>query len=199
MDSTVLAVIGVAAGLVNIAALVPYLRDIFRGNTKPERATWWVWLALSLTSFVAQVVSGAEWSLVFGATSLAAVGFIAFLSLKYGYGRFHKRDTVALVFTAFGIAVSFILKDPLLAVLAVILVDFSGGWLTLYKTWQAPHTENLAAWVISTFGGFLAILAVGDYKPAIYLPPLSVSIYNLLLIIVIVHRRGKVTSEPRDL
>ncbi|MGZ6005484.1 MAG: hypothetical protein ACXWLH_05040 [Candidatus Saccharimonadales bacterium] len=199
MNSHFDAVIGVLGGLINTSALFPYVKDILAGNTKPERATWWVWLVLSSTSCIAQIVSGAKWSLVYSISSLIGITTIAVLSLKYGYGHFHRRDTLALVATGIGVVISYLLKDPLLAVLTVIAVDFAGGGLTLYKTWFAPHTENLLAWNMSIVGGILAFVAVGNYKPAIYLPSLSVVIYNLLLVSIIIYRRDKVGAEPADI
>ncbi|HRC28524.1 MAG TPA: hypothetical protein PKV96_04030, partial [Candidatus Saccharimonas sp.] len=65
---------------------MPYLRDIFRHKTKPERATWWIWLTLNMIAFFAQLAAGATWSLGLMAGQLLAVGLIAVLSLRFGYG-----------------------------------------------------------------------------------------------------------------
>lgn len=53
MNETMLMLLGVSAGALNFAGMVPYVRDMFRGTTKPDRATWWLWLlnnSISLAS-----------------------------------------------------------------------------------------------------------------------------------------------------
>ena len=61
MGQQLLAVLGIASAVVNTIGLVPYLRDIFRHKTKPERAAWWIWLTLNMIAFFAQLAAGATW------------------------------------------------------------------------------------------------------------------------------------------
>lgn len=199
MAETQLAVLGISSGLINLAATVPYIRDILRGNTKPERATYWMWFTLSLVGFFAQLAGGARWSLILSLSSTIVGGVTAVLSIKYGYGRFHLRDGLALIITALGIALSFIYHSPLLALLTVVLIDLVGASLTLYKTWYAPFTENLLAWQISIAGTLCGVLAVGQYSPVIFLSPLSNFLINVFMVALIISRRPKVTYQPADI
>ena len=57
------ATFGVLAGLLQLAASAPYIRDIVRGSTKPQRATWTIWTTLSFVVLASQWASGATWSL----------------------------------------------------------------------------------------------------------------------------------------
>lgn len=199
MSDVNLAVFGVLAGIINAVALIPYVIDILRGNTKPERATWWVWLTLAIVSLFAQFAGGAKWSLLFAISSTICVGLIAVLSLRYGYGRFHRRDTLALIATAIGVSLALWFRSPLLAVLTVILVDLVGASLTYHKTWYAPRTENKLAWILAIIAGVFAVLAVGDYEPAVYLPPLSTTLVNIGVVFIIYYRIPRVKVEPQDI
>lgn len=198
MTQTVLAVFGISAGIVNFIGLLPYVRDIIRHKTKPERATWWVWFLISVMSLAAQTAAGARWSVLLNLSSAISLAIIAVLSVTHGYGTFHRRDTISLIIAGAGIVIGFTLKSPLAAIIVLIAVDISGAWLTIVKSWVAPHTETLSAWVISSIATIFALLAVGTYYPARFIFPLYGGIANLCIVFVIVYRRKFVTQSPED-
>jgi hypothetical protein len=59
---------GIVAGLANLAGFIPYIRDIFRHKTKPERAMWWIYSMLFMVLWAAQLGAGATWLLISTAT-----------------------------------------------------------------------------------------------------------------------------------
>jgi hypothetical protein len=136
--------VAVVASIIGNVANIPYIRDIFRHKTKPERAMWWIYTVLFSVLFVAQMSAGAEWLLIVSAGYVLSSAIIAALSVKYGYGSFHKRDLFSLGVAGLGLILWAITNNPLVAVLIVIVVDFAGFWLTLVKTWHAPHSERLS-------------------------------------------------------
>jgi hypothetical protein len=194
MNDAALAVLGVSAGVINLICIIPYLRDIFHGKTKPERATWWVWLVLAIVALFAQLDAGGKWVIVLTISAIITLVTIAVLSVPYGYGRFHRRDFVALLITALGVGAWLLLDDPLLAILVVISVDAAGFWLTLNKTWQAPYTETMITWLLAAIAAVLAVLSVGSLNPTQILYPLYSVLANSLLAFVILWRR-KVLSH----
>lgn len=196
MSETVLATLGVSSAIVNTIGLVPYIRDILKNKTKPERATWWVWLVLNVIAFGAQLAAGATWSLGLTAGILLSVGTIAVLSIKYGYGTFHSRDLIAIIIAILGAGISLLVNSPLLAILVVVIVDAVGYALTLIKTWAAPYTETLISWVLAVISALLGVLALGslDFTQALY--PAYVLLGNILLVTVIMYRRPIVSVEP---
>ena len=195
MNETLLAGLGITAGLINLLASIPYFLDIFRGNTKPERATWWMWFSLSLVGFFGQLAGGARWSLVLALSSTIVAGVTALLSIKYGYGRFHRRDGIALLLTAIGIALSLAYNNPLIVIGVVVAIEVLAGGLTLYKTWYSPLTESFTSWRISTVGVTCGLLAVGNYTPAIFLSPLSNFLINISMVLIIFYRRRKTETN----
>ncbi|HSX16807.1 MAG TPA: hypothetical protein VLH86_01760 [Patescibacteria group bacterium] len=195
MGATTLAVLGVSSAVLQFVSVAPYFVDILKGKTKPERATWWIWLLLNFVSFGAQVGAGATWSLFMTGGQLIVTGAIAGLSLKYGYGSFHKKDTAAIVTALLGIFLWWLLNSPLAALLVVILVDLVGYYLTLEKTWKAPHTETLATWAIGAVSAALGVLAVGSWSLTKCVYPLYVAFGNALLALVIITRRPVVDKH----
>lgn len=196
MDQGLLAFLGITSATVNTIGLLPYLRDIIRRKTKPDRATWWIWFTLNLIAFFAQVAAGATWSLGLTIAQMLAVGLIAFFSLRYGFGAFHRRHYVSLAVAAVGIILWQLTADPLIALIIVVLVDFLALWLTITKTWHAPETETLSAWVFAAVAGGLGFLAVGDFTNlTTVLYPLYIFVANTFIVWEISHRR-KVLSKP---
>jgi hypothetical protein len=40
--------LGVLAGAIGVADMIPYVRDTLRGTTRPHRGTWLIWGALGI-------------------------------------------------------------------------------------------------------------------------------------------------------
>lgn len=194
MSQNIIITFGVLSGVVNTIGLAPYLVDIFRHKTKPERATWWIWLALNIVAFAAQVAAGATWSLIMTGAQLMAVLSIAILSVRYGYGKFHKKDALSLVFAGIGVALWLVTERPLLALIIVVVVDLLGFILTISKTWKAPYTETLIAWVFASASGIFGILSVGKMDATKLIYPLYIALGNTLMMTIIWHRRKSVNN-----
>lgn len=198
MNDRLLIAFGAVAVVLEIVCMVPYVRDIFLRKTKPERATWWIWLALGLIAFFAQLSAGAKWSLGLTAGQIVAVGLVAVLSIWFGYGSFKRRDIVSLVVAAAGILLWHITDSPLLAIVIVVAVDGVAFWLTIVKTWHSPHTETLSTWILASLASALGVLAVGGLDITKILYPLYIAIANWVLVWVILVRRREVGAKLPD-
>lgn len=199
MTDIQLAIFGITAGTLNLLAEIPALRGILAGTNKPERGTWWMWFILSFIGLLGQLAGGAHWSAILSFTSTIVGGLIAFLSIKYGFGKFHGRDGLGIAIAIIGGLYSLATHDPLIAVLVVTVIEILAAGLTVYKTWYAPFTENYLAWRISLVGTICGVLAVGKYQPVIYLPPVSNFLINLTMVLLITARKPKVKNQPADL
>lgn len=195
-DLVILAAI--AGGLISILALVPYIRDIFRRKTKPERAMWWIYSALFVLLFAAQLSAGATWLLVISGSYVLSSLLIAILSLKYGYGSLHKRDGISLAVAALGFVLWLLTKEPVLAILIVIVIDFAGFWLTLTKTWHAPHSETLITWQLNCLSAIINLLSIGRWTITVAIYPLYAVFGTALIVWLIMYRRTIIKEDPVD-
>ena len=161
MSSQALAILGISAAILNAVAFVPYISTILSGKTKPERSSWWIWSILMAIAFAAQIAAGATWSALLTAVFFIGNIVVAFLSLRYGYGKFSFMDGAAIVAALIGVALWAATNNPLIALLVTIVVDFLAYWLTIIKSWKAPYSENLLAWSLMTLAAILSILSVG--------------------------------------
>lgn len=189
------ALLGISAAIINIAGLVPYIFDIFRHKTKPERATWWIWSALSIIALTAQFSVGARWSLLMTMAQTLSVLTIAILSLSYGYGTFKKKDFMSLFVAAVGLVLWKLTDEPLAALMIIIGIEALGCILLIQKTWEAPHTETLIAWILATVSACLAVLSVAqfDFQKLIY--PTYVLIADIIVLFVIIYRRKVIPNK----
>ena len=192
------AVIAVVAGVLNVIGFVPYMRDILRRKTKPERAMWWIYAVLYGVLFAAQVDAGAGWLVWVTAAYIVSSVVIAILSIWYGYGRLHKRDMISLGIAVAGLVLWQLSDRPLVAIVLVIIVDFAGFWLTLVKTWHAPHTETLISWQLAFVTAVLSIFSVGARTLDVLIYPAYAVVGTGLLVWVIMYRRTKVTEDLSD-
>lgn len=196
MDERLLITFGTIAVLLQIVCMVPYVRDIFWRKTKPERATWWIWLALGLIAFFAQLSAGAKWSLGLSVGQIVAVGLVAILSIWYGYGSFKRRDIISLAVATAGIVLWYLTASPLLALLIVIAIDLIAFWLTMAKTWHSPYTETLSTWALAALASVFGVLAVGDISLTKIVYPLYITCGNAVLVWIIIYRRRLHSIDP---
>lgn len=174
---------GILSGAVILFGGPPYLFDILRGKTKPQRTTWFIWTFLGSISFTSQLKLGAHWSLVY--VGLNAVGNLAvfLLSLKYGTGGWRKMDVLALIIASLGVAMSFLFTSPLIALCGSIVADFAGTSLTLYKAYLDPGSETSITWFFLGTSSLFAALAVGKWDFSLLLYPVYISLatYGVLV------------------
>ena len=79
-------VLGVLAGAIGVADMIPYVRDTLRGTTRPHRGTWLIWGALAVVVSLSQYADGASWSLIMAATGALLNSLIFALSISRGVG-----------------------------------------------------------------------------------------------------------------
>lgn len=174
---------GILSGTVILFGGPPYLFDILRGKTKPQRTTWFIWTFLGSISFTSQLKLGAHWSLVYVGLNAAGNLAVFLLSLKYGTGGWRKLDIFALVIASIGVAMSFVFTSPLIALTGSIVADFAGTSLTLYKTFLDPDSETSITWFFLGTSSLFAAMAVGTWDLSLLLYPVYISIvtYGVLV------------------
>ncbi|MFA6381672.1 MAG: hypothetical protein WCX08_00175 [Candidatus Buchananbacteria bacterium] len=189
---------GYLAGLVILLSFWPYLKDIFRCRTKPQRTSWLIWAILGLISFFSQLAKGASYSLIL--TGVQAIGdlFIFILAVKYGIGGLMKRDIISLVGAGISLWFWYLTSEAAIALFLVIFVDAIGVVLTVVKSYQSPATETASAWVLTALGGFLACIAVGRLDFILLAFPFYICLAGLVILAAIklgFKRQGKLSQN----
>jgi hypothetical protein len=168
-----------------------YIVDIVRGKTKPHLYTYLTWSIVATIAFLGSLASGggyAAWIVGSGAMLSTA---IFLLSFKYGTADIHWFDTVFLVGALVAIVPWILLKDPLWSVVLAVFISVCGYCPTIRKTWRAPETEHLSAWVIGCATAAMAIAALETFNITTILYPAQILVMDIFLVYIIISRRKK--------
>ena len=172
-----LQIFGIISAILYVLLYVPYIWDIFRLKTKPERASWLIWSILAIIAFFTQTAIGASASLWFSGTQVFLLGIVFLLSIKFGVGGLNKKDILALLFSILGLIIWYFTREAAFALYITIFVDAIGVILTVQKAYLYPESETLLTWILGIISPCFAALAVGKLNLVL----LSWPIYSILL------------------
>ncbi|MBA3724336.1 MAG: hypothetical protein H0W89_05640 [Candidatus Levybacteria bacterium] len=168
--------LGILAGVINAVCYVPYIKDILKGKTKPNRASWLIWALLGFVAFFSLMSKGANPSLWLIGIQTVGLVTVFILSFKYGSGSFTKKEYIALCFAASGLLVWYFTKEPAAALYIAIIINAIGSLLMIHKAYKDPGSETRITWILGALAGFVSILSVGSYDILL----LSFPIYTFL-------------------
>src|ERR1700712_4475275 len=183
------AAFGILAGTLQLIATAPYLRDILRGTTTPQRSTWTIWMTLSLVVLSSQWASGASWSLVLIFGQVISCGGIFLLSLRRGVGGVSPLELALLGIAALGVVGWQVADDPTVATCSVVAADLIAVALMLPKTFRNPRSETLETYVIGVVSTVFAVAAVGSGDLSLLIYPLYLLIADGAVAVMIFLRR----------
>jgi hypothetical protein len=180
------------SAFVTAACVVPYLRDIRRGTTRPHRTSWFVFATLALVAAVSQALADAGPGTWLAAGSAVGFGAVFIASIRRGVGGSSVADHVARAVAAAGAVASVVTARPMLAVGGVVVAEIGAAALTVRKTLRDPGSETRSTWTADAVAGMLAIGAVDQLTAASLLYPIHHVVANVAVVaaIVIGHRRS---------
>lgn len=170
---------GVAAGIIGILGYIPYIKDILRGSTRPDRVAWLIWTFEYMALFFAQMLEGASHSLWLIGLQLLGVIVVFSLSLRRGFGHFTTQARLLLASVFLALLIWWLTKNGALAILILLAIEGLGVGLTVRKTFMHPGSETLTMWICVGIGGALGTLAVGvNGTPVLYAYPLALIVMS---------------------
>jgi hypothetical protein len=183
------AAFGILAGILQLVATGPYLRDVLRGTTTPQRSTWTIWMTLSLVVLSSQWASGASWSLILICGQVISCGGIFLLSLRRGVGGVSPLELALLGIAALGVVGWQVADDPTVATCSVVAADLIAVALMLPKTFRNPRSETLETYVIGVVSTVFAVVAVGSGDASLLIYPLYLLVADSAVAAMIFARR----------
>jgi hypothetical protein len=190
------AAFGVLAGILQLVASAPYLRDILRGSTQPQRASWAIWMSLAFVVLASQWASGATWSLVLTVGQALACGAIFALAIRRGVGAVGVVELMLIGIAALGIAGWLLADDPVVATCSVVAADAIGVGLMLPKTYRRPGSETLATYALGALSALFALAAVSALAPALLIYPIYIAVADGAVAVLLVVRRRALATVP---
>ena len=186
-----LQLLGIASGILVGISYIPYIKDIFLHTTKPERASWFIWVVLGGIAFFTQLAEGANWSLWLTGIETIGVLLVFLLSVKYGVGGGTRRDLIALIAAGVGLLLWYFFQHAFIALFIAILIDCIGASLTVIKAYRDPGSETFSTWVLVAIAGILGMLAVGTVDLILLSYPFYIFLSNVAVVIAMMLGKSK--------
>lgn len=179
----------ILASVITVAAVLPYIRDILKGSTKPNLVSWITWTLLTGIATAAEIAAGEYVTAIFTSAAVTGTALVVIFGLRHGYVKYKTFDVACQIAAVVGIILWQLFDSPVIGVVGAVLIDFVGALPTVRHSWIDPSEETWQTFAIAGVGGVLAILALDTYNwislpYAVYIVGI-----NAVLAYVIVTRR----------
>lgn len=155
-------ILAIASGIAYTLAYLDYNRQVIKGATRPNSATWLIWSVIAIVSTTSYLkASGDVWKSVIPLLNigLCMATFVLAVCLK----KFKRPDMMDFVALAIGVTAALVWKQYGSAKYANLIVQFAvlAGFV---PTWRGilkdPTCEQARPWIIWTVGYILAVIVV---------------------------------------
>jgi hypothetical protein len=152
------AIIGFISGILQVIAIVPYIKDTLKGTTRPNVVSQSLWTVLQIITVAAQFAAGASWSVIFLIAMTLNTCAVVFLCFRgYGYKKYGWFDYFCLVAAIASIVVWQVTQNPIWALIIAVTANLFATLPTVVKAYKEPKTENAKAWTIMLIASALGL------------------------------------------
>ena len=152
--------------VLNVYAGASYFFSTLRGQTQPNRVTWFFWALAPLIAGTAQLSEGV------GISSLAVYSIalppvlILFASFwnKKAYWKISPFDYSCGAMELMALLLWYLTTDATIAIIFSILVGLCASTPTVLKAYKYPETEDGLAFILGTISMLVGFLAVQQYS-----------------------------------
>jgi di/tricarboxylate transporter len=142
---------------------------------------------LSIVAFLSQLALGGSASLIFFGWFVVNNLIIFSLSMRKnaGYGDINKVNIVCFALAITAIILWKTTSSPLVALITYLVADGIGAVLIVVKAFKRPKTETMSMWAMGSIATFLNILAVNSNNLSLYVAPIQIFLFNVVIVIAI--------------
>lgn len=182
---------------INLYGTLSYLLSTLKGETKPNRVTWFLWALAPLIAFVAQIYQGVGLSAVM--TFVVGFGplliFIASFVNKKSEWKVSNFDLICGGLALIGIIFWAVTRTGNIAILFAILADGLAAIPTLIKSFYEPETENYKAFLFAGINSLIALSIIKQWDFANAAFPLYIFVICLIFVLLIKFKLGKIFNN----
>ena len=177
-----------AAG--SLLAAIVYIRSMFRGQTKPNRVSWFMWSVAPLVGTAAAVSNGVGWAVipVFMAGFCPFLIFTASFFSKKAYWKHTSFDYICGALSALAIVFWYLTSNPNVAIVFAIISDALAAIPTLTKAWHNPETESVWPFIVGTFSPMTSFLVATTWEFSELAFPLYLIVISFLTFLIVSKR-----------
>jgi hypothetical protein len=170
-----------------IISLIGYLvmfKDIFKGTTKPNLVSWFLWMLGPFIGTFFQLKAGAGLSVlpVFMAGFGPLIVIVFSILKRNSIWKITRLDIFCGILALLALVFYVFTHNLEISILFAILSDGFAAIPTLVKSWNFPETETAAVYWPGVLNNILGLLIIQNWIFSIY----SFSIYLILMNLAIV-------------
>ncbi len=185
-------IMGIAAGIVSLIAFIPYITSTIRGNTKPNRATWWIWTVVGVLLASSYRYSGATNTIWVSISYILGPFVAALVSIKYGEGGWTRLDRCCILGALVSLGLWWFFDSALIGLIAGLFIDFFGSIPTIRKSYLEPGKENRLAWMLAFSANAINLFAIDKVDFVLMIYPLYMFIaVGVITVLVVCPRKHK--------
>lgn len=181
------------AAVFNIIGAVSYVIPTLKGQTKPNKVSWFIWALAPLIAFSAEIEQGV------GIRSLMTfmVGFtplMVFLSSfinKKAYWKVSNFDIFCGVLSIIGLILWQITNIGNLAILFAVVADGLAALPTLVKAYHQPETESSNVFLMSAISALITLFTIKIWNFENSAFPIYIFVICALMYVLIEFKIGK--------
>lgn len=169
-----------------------YAKDTFRGKTKPNRVTWFLWALAPIVAFAAELDKGVGFISLM--TLSVGLGPLIVLAASFGsrqaYWKLHWTDYLCGLLSLLGLALWLIYREGNIAIILNIAADACAAAPTLVKSFKHPETESVEAYWVAIVNAGITLLAINTWTIAHYGFPIYIFVVNIAFVLLIKFKLG---------
>lgn len=183
----------IVGALVQLWGILVYAKETWRGKTKPNRVTWFLWSLAPLIAFAAELSKGVglkslmTLSVGLGPLIILVVSF----ANKKSYWQLKPSDYLCGLLSIVGLILWLTLNEGNLAIIFSVLADGFAALPTLVKSFYHPETESEEAYTVAIVNAGITLLAIKTWTLANFAFPIYIFIVNIIFVLFIRYKLGK--------
>ena len=187
---------GSIAIALSIIGYVHYLRDIFRGKTKPHAFSWIVWTLITFIVGAAQLAAGAGWGTVHNLATGVICLVIVYAAIKNKDKDIKRIDILLFCAALMAIPLWVFARNPVYSIILITIIDILAFLPTFRKTWHNPGSETLSSYAIAGIKYGVSLVAIATYDVATLVYPIALIAMNIGIVSIMLFRHPR--AEPKS-
>jgi hypothetical protein len=188
----------IISAVVTISGTLPYIVNVLHKKTKPRIVSWFNWALLTSISGAAAIAAKQYPSATLSFAAAVECMIVVVVGLKLGDRKFEFFDIACQAGAILGLLLWILFDDPLIAIIASVLIDLIVSLPTLKHIWQKPHEETVSAFTLSAVGAAFALAAISHPRVSGLIIPIWILVINLFtvgLFLIAPSRRARRVSS----
>jgi hypothetical protein len=180
------------AAFASLVAAFVYIHAMFKGETKPNRVTWFMWSIAPFIATAASLSSGVSWAVV----PVFMSGLSPFLILiasflhKKAYWKLSSFDYLCGILSILALVLWYLTREPNLAIIFAIISDATAAVPTLIKAWRNPETESAWPFIVGIFSPLTSFIVATTWMFSEIAFPIYLVSINILLVFSITKKKS---------